>query len=267
MDSLKIIFLGDIVGRVGRRAIAKEIPGLREEFAPDVLIANGENSAGGFGIQPETAQEIFKAGVDLITTGNHIWSKKDIYPYLDKHSEKIIRPLNFPEGAPGAGLLHHRLEDGTHLIVVNLIGRVFMPDLVDCPFQKIDQLLKSLKDEHPQAIIFCDFHAEATSEKVALGYFVDSRMSVLVGTHTHVQTADERVLPGGTAYISDVGMCGPEEGILGCEIEPIVAKFRTGLPHRFETAKGSAIVNGVFVEIDRASGRAKSIQRIFKRID
>lgn len=266
MKTLRLVFLGDIVGRVGRKAVAKELPGIQSDYSPDVVIANGENSAGGFGIQPDTAQEIFRAGVHLITTGNHIWSKREIYPYLENHKDTILRPLNFPEGAPGVGALEYPLEGGGTLLLVNLIGRVFMPDLVDCPFEKMDALLAKQDSKETRPLIFCDFHAEATSEKVAFGHYVDGRVSVFVGTHTHVQTADDRVLPGGTAYISDAGMCGPEEGVLGCEKEPIIEKFRTGRPHRFDVAKGPAIVNGIFVEVDRESGKALRIERIFRRV-
>lgn len=261
---LKILFLGDIVGRVGRRAVREQLPLLKEKHSPSVVIANGENSAGGFGIQPDTADEIFKAGVDLITTGNHVWSKREIYPYLDKHRDTILRPLNFPAGAPGSGQLLWTHASGVKLRVVNLIGRVFMPDLVDCPFQSVRLLFPDWAKE--PAITFVDFHAEATSEKVAMGYLLDGHASVMVGTHTHVQTADERVLQGGTAYISDVGMCGPENGVIGCEREPIVEKFITGRPQRFDVAPGPGIVNGVLATVDTESRKAKTIERIFLRV-
>lgn len=262
---VRLIFLGDIVGRPGRRAVQLQVPKLREKYGPDVVIANGENSAGGFGIQPDTADEIFKAGVDLITTGNHVWSKREAYGYLDAHKDAIVRPVNFASPAPGAGMLVHTTSSGARLLLVNLIGRVFMPDLVDCPFRAMDDVFSSDEAKVPGTMIFCDFHAEATSEKVAFGHFVDGKATAVVGTHTHVQTSDDRILPGGTAYLSDAGMCGPENGVLGCEKEPIIEKFRTGRPQRFDVAKGPVMVNGVYIEADASTGKATKVERIYER--
>lgn len=255
-----ILFLGDIVGKPGRRTVTGFMPELKAKYAPDMIIANGENSAGGLGIDPGTAQEIYAAGVDVITTGNHVWSKKEINDYLDRESHRIVRPENYAEGAPGKGVLVWQAPTGVRVLVLNLLGRVFMSDLVDCPFRTADKVLADFKGQYDLA--FIDFHAEASSEKVALGYYLDSRVSVIVGTHTHVQTADDRILPGGTAYITDVGMCGPYDGVIGVKAEFIVKRFLTGLPVRFDLAKGVRQVNGVVVRLDEESGRATSMERI-----
>lgn len=258
----RFAFLGDIVGKAGRVALSALVPGLRSERQLDLVIANGENAAGGLGIDVSTANEIFAAGVDIITTGNHIWKKKEIDAYLQKHADTIIRPLNFPPGAPGNGLADWKTPDGFAVRIINLMGRVFMPDLVDCPFQAAEKLFT----EQPPGIkcVVIDFHAEATSEKVAFGYHCDGRAALVAGTHTHVQTADEQLLPGGTAYITDAGMCGPVHSVIGIESASIVERFLTSRPTRFEVAKGPGMINGVLVVCDRESGKPKSIERILQ---
>lgn len=250
------MFLGDVVGKVGRRGLKDRLSKLRTEYSVDLVITNGENAAGGLGIDPGTADEIYSAGTDVITTGNHIWQKRTIEPYLEQNKHRIVRPANFPEGAPGVGCLRVQLADGAVLAVMNLQGRVFMNDLLDCPFRKADSLLQ----EHPADIYFLDFHAEATSEKTALAQYLDSRVQMIVGTHTHVQTADERILPGGTAYITDAGMCGPHDSVIGVTSDSIIERFLSSRPTSFETAKGRTQINGVVFRLD---GRAvTSIERI-----
>lgn len=263
MGELRILFLGDIVGKPGRRAVREHLARLRRDHRADLVIANGENAAGGVGIDPGTADEIFGAGVDVITTGNHIWAKRDVYPYLDKNSHRMVRPYNCAPGAPGAGAIVVSAPDGTKVGVLNLLARVFMPDLVDCPFRAADRALS--EDLAGAKVIFVDFHGEATSEKVAMGYYLDGRATVMVGTHTHVQTADERVLPRGLAYISDAGMCGPAESVIGVEVPTVLEKFVGGRPTRFEVAGGAPLLNGVIVSCDPATGRATSITRVLER--
>ncbi len=260
MEPFKLLFLGDVVGKVGRKALSVSVPELRRRFSPDVVIANGENSAGGLGIDPGTAEEIYRSGVDLITTGNHIWNKKEVFPYIDKNQDRIIRPLNFAPGGPGKGFMKWTSPAGVKVGVINAIGRVFMPDLADCPFRAIEKVLANELSDCK--VVLVDFHAEATSEKVAMGYFLDGKVAVVLGTHTHVQTADERVLPKGTAYISDVGMCGPKESVIGVEPELIVQRFYSGVPLRFEVGKGEPMVNGIVVTCNPETGLASEIERI-----
>ncbi len=264
VDQIKILFLGDVVGRCGRSALKAKLPEIKEQVGASVTIVNGENSAGGIGINPNTGDEIFRAGADIITTGNHIWARKEIIPYLDKNRGRIIRPHNFAAGAPGEGYTIFTLPSGKRLAVINLMGRVFMPDLVDCPFQTFDLLVEELKGK--AELVFVDFHAEATSEKVAFAYHADGRACAVVGTHTHVQTADERVFEGGLAYISDVGMCGPFESVIGVQHQLVVEKFRTGRPVRFEVAEGAAVICGVVITCDSQSGRATEILRLQMRL-
>ncbi|MDR2338169.1 MAG: TIGR00282 family metallophosphoesterase [Deltaproteobacteria bacterium] len=261
---MKILFLGDIVGRPGRQIVKHFIPILRKHHILDLVIANAENAAGGTGIDYSTADELLTAGVDIITLGNHVWKRRETPELLKQNSQRIIRPLNFPTGVPGVGLAKFITDSGVTINVVNLIGRIFMDEVTDCPFQIIDHLLKNkLKDEK---IVFIDFHAEATSEKNALAWFLDGRVTALCGTHTHVQTADERIFPQGLAFISDAGMCGAKNGILGVDYQPIVKKFLTGMPVKFEVPKGSAILNGVIVSCDESSGRAMTIERIYEQL-
>ncbi|MCL4154712.1 UNVERIFIED_CONTAM: hypothetical protein GTU68_000981 [Idotea baltica] len=262
---MKLLFFGDIVGRVGRRALTARLAELKESKQADFVIVNGENAAGGFGIDLGTAKEMFAAGADLLTSGNHIWQKKEIYRFLDEQSEKLIRPANFPEGAPGKGCVHRQLADDVRLSVINIQGRVFIPDLVDCPFKTVDRILE--EECQDSDIIFVDFHAEATSEKVAMGFHLDGRVHAVVGTHTHVQTADERLLPQGTAFICDVGMCGPINSVIGAKADLIVERFKTARPVKFETAKGPAVLNAVVIDIDETTMTTRGIERICEYLD
>ena len=251
---MRILVIGDIVGKPGRRAVQEFLPGLRHEYRLDFVVANGENTAGGLGITVSTAQELLDCGVDVITTGNHVWAKKEIIPYLDSGELPVIRPLNFPPGAPGRGfLLKHKV------LVVNLMGRVFMGEY-DCPFRAMDSLLADLKNE--AKVIIVDFHAEATSEKIAMGRHLDGRVSALLGTHTHVGTIDAVVLPKGTAYVTDIGMVGPTDSVIGDDADSVLYSFLTRMPHRLSVGKGSAVFNAMLVEVDKASGKALSIERI-----
>lgn len=255
LATYRILFLGDIVGKPGREAVREHLPKLVDQFKPLFVIANGENSAGGVGITPAIAEELYKQGVDAITLGNHAFNKREIYSYLNS-GKPIVRPANMPESTPGRG--HVVLEkNGVSLAVMNLCGRVFM-DSYDDPFRCVDVLLESLDTSH----VFVDFHAEATSEKIAFGWHLDGRASAVVGTHTHVTTADETVHPGGTAYISDVGMCGPMPSILGVEVRIILERFRKTLPIKFEVAETRGVISGVIVDVVTKTGRATSIQRI-----
>ncbi len=251
---MRILVIGDIVGKPGRRAVQEFLPGLRHEYRLDMVVANGENAAGGLGITVATTQELLDCGVDAITTGNHVWAKKEIIPYLDGGELPIIRPVNFPPGAPGRGfLLKHKV------LVVNLMGRVFMGEL-DCPFRAMDSLLAEVK--HDVKVIIVDFHAEATSEKIAMGRYLDGRVSALLGTHTHVGTIDASVLPRGTAYVTDIGMTGPTDSVIGDDADSVLHSFLTRMPHRLSVGKGKAVFNAMLVEVDKVSGRALSIERI-----
>lgn len=257
---MRILFLGDVVGGLGRQALKAHLPVLKSKFSPEITVVNGENSAGGLGITPETAKEIFAAGADLITTGNHVWGKREVFPYLNAEQHRIIRPLNSPEGAPGSGWAIVETA-GARVLFINALGRVFMNDLVDCPFRAVESLLQSKQGEFD--LVFLDFHAEATSEKIAMGYFLAGKVAAVVGTHTHVQTADERLLQGKTAFISDVGMCGPHDSVIGVDADIIVKRFYTGLPGRFSVVeKGPVCFNGVVIDCDAATGSATSIERI-----
>lgn len=250
---MRVLMIGDVVGRPGRRAVREFLPGLCHNYGIGLVIANGENSAGGIGITPDTAKELFDCGVDVITTGNHVWAKKEIIPHLNGEVP-ILRPLNFPPGAPGRGFL-----EAKGVLVVNLIGRVFIGGF-DCPFRAMDCLLSEIKTE-PKVIIV-DFHAEATSEKVAMGRYLDGRVSAVLGTHTHIGTVDACIFPKGTAYVTDVGMVGPVDSVIGVDAESAIRSFLTGMPHRFFMGEGSAIFDAVLVEVDEATGRAISIKRI-----
>ncbi len=255
---MRLLFIGDIVGRPGREAVSQLLPALKEEFAPDFIVANGENAAGGMGITKEIAAEVFKSGIDVITLGNHVWSKKEVCPYLDEE-QRLLRPANYPEGAPGRGWNIYATKDGNPIGVVNLCGRIFMENLED-PFRTADNILCELS-KHTK-LIFIDFHAEVTSEKSALGWYLDGRATGVLCTHTHVQTADERILPGGTAFISDVGMTGPIDSVIGVKKELIISRFITQMPTKFEIADGRAMLSAVLVDADRETGKAFSIIRI-----
>lgn len=255
MERYRILFLGDIVGRPGRDAVLQELPALRAEFDPLFVIVNGENAAAGLGITPKIAQELFDNKVDAITLGNHAFNKREIYPYLDSGAA-IVRPVNLPESAPGRGICHIQ-KQGIELAVANIHGRVFM-DAYDDPFAAFDRFDSQIQTVHR----FIDFHAEATSEKVAFGFHCDGRATAVVGTHTHIQTADEKVLTGGTAYITDVGMCGPFPSVIGMDHRIILQKFRTSLPVRFEVAEEPGVICGVVVDVQVSTGAALGITRI-----
>jgi hypothetical protein len=245
--------VGDVIGRPGRKAIAELLPSLREQHSVDLVIANGENAAGGIGLTPATAAEFFQSGVNIITSGNHIWHHKEIIPLLDTEP-RIIRPLNMPPGVPGRG--YWISEEA---LVVNLVGRVFMGPY-DCPFRTIDHLLKELNPRPPTILV--DFHAEATAEKIALGWYLDGRVSAVLGTHTHVGTIDTRVLPQGTALVSDIGMVGAAHSVIGDDIDSVIDRFLTMMPHRLAVGKGNTTFNSVLVDIDDTSGRALGINRL-----
>ena len=253
---MKILFIGDMVGKPGRSITAQALPYLKDLHGPfDFVIANGENAAAGRGLTVKVAEELFSSGIDCLTSGNHIWDKKEIYPVLDQEP-RILRPANYPPACPGQGVSVIK-KGALSLGVVSLQGRVFMPE-IDCPFRCISGIL----DEIGDVPVFIDFHAEATSEKRVLGAYLDGRVSALVGTHTHVQTADEEVLPGGTAYISDVGMTGSFASAIGMKVESVLPKFLTGLPSKFEVAEEDVRLNGVVVHIDDESGIALDIKRV-----
>jgi metallophosphoesterase (TIGR00282 family) len=254
---MNLLFIGDVVGRPGRRAVAQWLPVLRRELEADFVVANGENSAGGFGITPQTFQELTAAGVDVVTGGNHIWHTREAPALLDGEPA-ILRPANYPAGAPGrgAGVFQTR---GARVAVLNLEGRVFMEPLAS-PFECAREEVARLRAD--TRVILVDMHAEATSEKAALAWHLDGRVSAVVGTHTHVQTADERILPGGTAFITDAGMTGPRDSVIGMSREIVLQRFLTQLPARFDVAAGPAQLNGVLIEVDPATGRASAIRRV-----
>lgn len=255
---MKVLFIGDLIGKAGRRALKEIVPTLVLEHNLDLIVANGENSAGGFGIIPKVADELFDNNVSLITTGNHIWDKKDIIPYLDSGAP-IIRPGNYPPGCPGRGSLMIETAGGERLTVINASGRVFMNSL-DCPFRYLDEEVERAKEE--SMAILVDFHAEATSEKVAMGRYLDGRVSAVVGTHTHVQTADEKILVGGTGYITDAGMSGATDSVIGMKDDSPIERFLTGMPRSYEPAKGDIELQGVVLDIDSGTGKCRSIERV-----
>ncbi|PIE54164.1 MAG: TIGR00282 family metallophosphoesterase [Dethiosulfovibrio peptidovorans] len=256
---MRVLFIGDMVGKPGRAMVAQALPELRRELGPfDFVLANGENAAAGRGLTKKVMDELFRMGIDGLTSGNHIWDKREFYEILDQE-ERVVRPANYPEGCPGRGGMI--LRKGEHsLAVLNLQGRVFMP-VIDCPFRCVDRLLESVED-HP---ILVDFHAEATSEKRVLAAYLDGRISAFLGTHTHVQTADEEVLPGGTAYISDVGMTGAFTSAIGMTLDSVMPRFLTGLPSRFEVATEDVRLNAVVIDIDESTGVALDIRRVLAR--
>ncbi|KAF0185164.1 MAG: hypothetical protein FD164_292 [Nitrospirae bacterium] len=255
---MKVLFIGDVVGRVGRIAVRSLLPNIVSRYKIDVVIANGENVAGGFGITELTAFELFTAGIQVITTGNHVWDKKETLEYISREP-RLLRPLNYPPGAPGASSAIISLPEGKKLAVLNVSGRIFMQSL-DCPFRTAQAEIERLRGITSNIII--DFHAEATSEKISFGYYVDGTVSAVVGTHTHVQTADEKILDGGTAYITDVGMTGPVNSVIGIDRHQIVERFLTMMPRKFEVASGKAMLCAVVIELDASSGRATAIQRL-----
>lgn len=262
-DTLQILFVGDVVGKVGRTALAQRIGSLRRQWAADFVVVNGENAAGGAGITPALAEDLFRLGVDVVTLGNHSWDKRQIVSYIEGE-RRLLRPLNFPPGTPGFGSVVVESR-GRKVAVVNAHGRVFASVTLDDPFRALDAELARLQPITP--VILVDFHAEATSEKVAMGWYLDGRVSAVVGTHTHVQTADARVLPGGTAYITDVGMCGPRDSVIGMERNLALERFLTQMPVRLEVAPGPVVLCGACIEVDLETGRAAGIQRIQELVD
>lgn len=259
---MKLLFVGDIVGSPGRQAFARIATRYKAEKKADVIVVNAENAAAGRGITPALADELFAGGADVLTLGDHTWDQKELIPYLDREP-RIVRPANFPPGCPGRG--HTVIETGHGpLLVLNLIGRVFMP-AQDCPFRAADALLKR-EDNRPR-LIFVDMHCEATSEKIIMGRYLDGRVSAVAGTHTHVQTADECILPHGTGYITDAGMTGPKDSVLGREVEPVLRRFLTGMPTKFGIATDDVRLEGVWFDIDTTTGRTRKIKRISERIE
>jgi metallophosphoesterase (TIGR00282 family) len=267
---LKILFIGDIFGRPGRTIVKDRLPDLRRQYAPDLIIANCENAAAGFGITPPLAEELFDLGIDVMTTGNHIWDKREIIEYFqmadgNPHSpaRRLLRPANFSQGLPGWGVYEGQ-KNGISYAVLNLQGRVFMGSSDD-PFRFVDRLLEQIQSQSKAKIVFVDFHAEATSEKVSFGWYLDGRVTAVVGTHTHIPTADETVLPKGTAYITDVGMTGPYDSVIGVKKELVIERFLSGMPARFEAANGDVRLCGVLVECDSQTGRATRMERLMLR--
>ena len=253
---MRILFVGDIIGRPGREAASEILPKLKNEKKADFTLANGENAAGGFGLTPKLAEELFKNGIDVLTSGNHIWDRREIIDLINKE-KRILRPANYPPGSPGFGSGIFETRKKEKIGIINLEGRIFM-SRIDCPFRTAEKEVEKLRKETPNIII--DIHAEATSEKVALGHFLDGKVGAVIGTHTHVQTADEMILPGGTAYITDVGMTGPRDSVIGIRKELIIQRFLTGMPNRFEVAGENICFSACLIELNE--GKAVSIERI-----
>lgn len=259
---MNILFIGDIVGSPGRQAVKEIMPPLIKKKKIDFVIANAENAAGGSGITPDTAEELFGCGVDVLTSGDHIWKKKEVFDMLDR-DKRILRPANYPKGAPGAGATVVESQDGLKVGVINLLGRVFIGTL-ECPFKTAQELTEQVRKK--TSIIIVDIHAEATSEKIALGRFLDGTVSAVIGTHTHVQTADEQILSKGTAYITDAGMTGPFDSIIGRKVDQILTRFLTQMPTRFEMATDDIRLQGIIVEIDEKTGKALDIKRVHEKL-
>lgn len=255
---MNVLFIGDVFGSPGREFLAQHLPSLIDRYSVDFVIANGENAAGGNGLTPEVSAEIFAMGVDVMTSGNHIWDKKEIFPFMDQ-DRRVLRPVNYPPGVPGKGAGVFQARNGQSIGVISVCGRVFSPQNLDCPFRALDVEIPRLKQTTQTVLV--DFHAEATSEKIAMGWYLDGKVSAVVGTHTHVQTADETVLPGGTAYLTDAGMTGSVEGVIGVNRDIIMKHFLTQLPVRHEPAKGKRALCGALIQVD-SRGRAKTINRI-----
>jgi hypothetical protein len=258
---MKVLFIGDIVGSPGRRIVVESARALASEHSAELVIANCENAAAGFGVTPQLAQELLEAGIDVLTGGNHTFDRKDILPFFETGAGggRLLRPANYPGATPGSGVFVGKTKAGTPYAVLNLQGRVFM-GAIDCPFKKADELLAALPAEVKVKIV--DMHAEASSEKQAMGFHLDGRVSAVIGTHTHVPTADEKILPKGTAYITDVGMTGPYDSVIGNSFEGVMRRFLTGLPTRLEVAEGDVRLCGAVLDIDESSGRARSLQRL-----
>ena len=258
---MKILFIGDTVGKAGCAIVHQHLKHLQESLQADLTIVNYENAAGGYGVTPKLADEFFDWGIDVLTSGNHIWDKKEIVPYLGKNS-RLLRPANYPQDSPGRGVAIVKTNSGEEAAVINLQGRVFMP-IIDDPFRAADAQLSRLP-KHIK-VIFVDMHGETTSEKVAMGWYLDGRVSAVVGTHTHIPTADETILPGGTAFITDVGMAGPFFSVIGVVKEAAIKRFLTSMPGKFESASQDARLNAVLVDVDSVTGKARSIERIQRR--
>jgi metallophosphoesterase (TIGR00282 family) len=261
---VRVLFLGDVFGKPGRQAVARSVPRFIAREAIDLVVVNGENAAAGAGITPDAAEELLAAEVNLLTSGNHIWAKREIVPYLERPDARLLRPANYPPGTPGRGSAIVSTPDGRKLGVLNLEGRVFMKNLDD-PFRTAEAEVAALRAGGARAILV-DMHCEATSEKAAMGWFLDGRVSAVLGTHTHVQTADERLLPGGTAFLTDAGMCGPCDSIIGMKKELVLDRFLTQRPTPFEAAKRDVWLQGAILEIDEESGKARSIVRVQERM-
>jgi 2',3'-cyclic-nucleotide 2'-phosphodiesterase len=261
---MRCLVIGDIIGKPGRLAVGHALPDLRRELDVDLVIANGENVAAGAGLTPSLAEELLGSGIDVITSGNHIWDKREIYDYLDT-DRPVLRPANYPDDVPGRGWLIHHLADGEPVAVINLMGQVFMNQL-DSPFTLADALLNGVGEPLPR-LRFVDFHCEITSEKNAMGWHLDGRVTAVVGTHTHVPTADAKILPEGTAYISDVGMTGPRDSVIGFRLDTVLPRFLRHLPTRFEVAEGPVSFNAALIQADRATGRAVSIELVQRLIE
>lgn len=260
---MKILFIGDVVGRCGRQMLAQNLDRLVDHHCVDFIIVNGENAAGGFGLTDEIVREFRKLGVHVVTSGNHIWDKKEFAPSLNRHQD-VLRPGNYPPNAPGRGMGIYSSNVGTKIAVVNLEGRVFMNNL-DCPFRVADDYIGQMPED--VAVVFVDFHAEASSEKMAFANYLDGRVSAVIGTHTHVPTADERILPGGTAYQTDAGMTGSRDSVIGVRKEIAIEKFVTQLPARFDVAKKDPVLCGVLIDVDESTGRARKIERVMQLSD
>lgn len=262
-DTVRILYIGDIFGRPGRTILKDRLPELISHYTPDLILANGENAAAGFGITPDLVDELLGLGIAVLTTGNHIWDKKEIFPYLAEHADgPLLRPANYPPQVPGRGLYIGKTRAGLEFAVINLQGRVFMPS-IDCPFRTVDTLLEGIPASVKVRLV--DMHAEATSEKLAMGWYLNGRVTAVVGTHTHVPTADEVILPAGTAYVTDLGMTGPYESVIGIDKDIAIRKFLSQLPERFDVAKGDVRLCAVLVEAATRTGRAVSIERIVRK--
>ncbi len=261
---MRVLFIGDVVGRPGRAAVERFVRNLREEREIDFVVANCENAAGGSGITPSVADELFRAGVDALTSGNHVWRVKEGVELL-KLDPRVLRPANYPDRAPGSGSVVLETLGGAKVGLLNLQGRVFMDPVVDCPFRTAEREVQRLRLS--TSVILVDMHAEATSEKVALGWFLDGKVSCIVGTHTHIQTADERILPKGTAFLSDLGMTGPYDSVIGRDTQAILERFLSGVPNKAEVASGNVQLRGALVEIDQATGKATQIERVAEMLN
>lgn len=259
-NTIRILCLGDVVGQPGRLALKEHLRAIKKEYCIDFTVVNAENACGGLGLDARHAYEIKDFGVDVITLGDHTWAKKEIISVFEQQPDWIIRPYNYPVGAPGSGVTSIRTDKGVLVSVINLLGRVFMDGLWDCPFASSDKIFSELPSE--AKITICDFHCEATSEKIAFGRYLDGKASLVFGTHTHVQTADETILPEGTAFITDVGMCGATSGVIGMDAETALFRFTTGRPKFYESAKGSGTLHGVICEVNPETGKSVRIERL-----